>query len=383
MKCSGVYLATGEQVEISFSAVIEAVEPAPGKLENPPLLAPGFIDLQVNGFAGVDFNCADAPHEEIGRAIRALRAYGVSRFLPTVITGSFEDMAGALRNLATARERIPEGASIEGLHMEGPYISPEDGPRGAHPRRWVRPPDLEEFEQWQDAAGGLIHLVTLSPEWPEAPRFIEALVSRGIVASIGHTRATGEQIRAAVQAGATMSTHLGNAASRALPLRSNCIWDQLAEDRLAAAFIVDGIHLDTAFLKAALRAKGLDRSVLVTDSAAPAGCAPGRYRLGELDVVLTDDQRILLADQSRLAASALSMDRAIANLAKLAGLSLREAVAMATVNPARVARIAGRQGGLVPGDRADIVQFRFGVPAGSIIIERTFVGGRPCDTRFC
>ncbi len=383
MKCSGVNLGNGEQVEISFGTTIEAVEPAVGGIQDPPWLAPAWIDLQVNGFAGVDFNSADTPPEEIGRAIRALGAHGVARFLPTVITGPVESMAGALRNLAMARESIPEGKSIEGFHLEGPYISPEDGPRGAHPRGWVRPPDLEEFERWQDAAGGLIRLVTLSPEWPEAARFIETLVSRGIVASIGHTRATGEQIRAAVEAGAAMSTHLGNAASRVVPLRSNSIWDQLAEDRLAAAFIVDGVHLNTAFLKVALRAKGVDRSVLVTDSAAPAGCAPGRYRLGELEVVLTGDQRILLADHSGLAASALSMDRAIGNLVKLAGLSLREAVAMATVNPARVGRIAGRQGGLVPGDRADIVQFRFDELRKKITIEKTFVGGRPCDTRFC
>jgi N-acetylglucosamine-6-phosphate deacetylase len=292
-----------------------------------------------------------------------------------VITGSFEGMAGALRNLAAARRQIPEGDSIEGIHVEGPYISPEDGPRGAHPRPWVRPPDLEEFERWQDAASGLIRLVTVSPEWPQAPRFIEALAGRGIVVSVGHTGATGEQIRAAVQAGASLSTHLGNAASRAVPVRSNCIWDQLAEDRLAAAFIVDGVHLNPAFLRAALRAKGADRSALVTDSASPAGCVPGRYRLGELDVVLTEDQRILLADHSGLAASALSMDRAVGNLVKLAGLPLREAVAMATVNPARIARIAGRQGGLVPGDRADIVQFRWDEERKEIHVERTFAGG--------
>ena len=160
-----------------------------------------------------------------------------------------------------------------------------------------------------------------------------------------------------------MSTHLGNGAGDTLSRRANYIWEQLAEDRLAAGFIVDGVHLDTAFLKVALRAKGVDRSVLVTDAAAPAGCAPGRYRLGLLDVVLTEEQCIMLADRSRLAASALSMDRAIGNLVSLAGLSLREAVAMATVNPARVGRIAGRQRGLVAGRprRHRTISFRPGV----------------------
>jgi N-acetylglucosamine-6-phosphate deacetylase len=375
MKCSGLDPSRGEQVEISFGEAVEAVEPSPVRVEDPPLLAPGFIDLQVNGFAGADFNHPSTPYQEIGRAIRALRACGVTRFLATVITGPFESIAGAFRNLASARRSIPEGESMEGFHLEGPYISPEDGPRGAHPRPWVRPPDLEEFERWQDAAGGLIRVVTLSPEWPGAPRFIESLVSRGVVAAIGHTRATREQIRAAADAGASLSTHLGNAAGELAPLRPNWIWEQLAEDRLAASFIVDGVHLDTAFLKAALRAKGVERSVLVTDAAAPAGCAPGRYRIGELDVVLTGDRRILLADQSRLAASALSMDRAVGNLVELAGLSLREALRMATVNPARAGRIAGRQRGLEPGDRADIVQFRWDAARKEIRIEKTFVAG--------
>jgi len=376
MKCSGIVLGTGQLAQVTFGSVITAVEPVAGGLDDPPFVAPGWIDLQVNGYAGVDFNSPSTPHEEIGRAVRALRACGVARFFATVITGSFETMAGALGNLAAARESIAEGESIEGFHVEGPYISPEDGPRGAHPREWVRPPDLAEFDRFQEAARGLIRLVTLAPEWPGAPRFIEALVCRGMVVSIGHTQATSDEIRAAVDAGATMSTHLGNGAGEMLSRRTNYLWEQLAEDRLAAGFIVDGVHLDTAFLKVALRAKGVDRSVLVTDAAAPAGCAPGRYRLGSLDVVLTEEQSIMLADRSRLAASALSMDRAIGNLVSLAGLPLPEAIAMATVNPARAARIPGRQRGLVAGERADIVQFRFDPEAKTIKIEEVIVGGR-------
>ncbi len=376
MKCSGLLCGTDDLVEVSFDQTITSVVPAADDVADPPYLAPGWIDLQVNGFAGVDFNSPQTPHDEIARAIRALGASGVTRFLPTVITGSFENMAGALRNLTAARERIPEGEFIEGFHVEGPYISPEDGPRGAHPLRWVRPPDLAEFTRLQEAAAGLIRLVTLSPEWPAAPRFIEALASRGVVVSIGHTRATSEQIRAAVDAGATMSTHLGNAAGDLLPKRSNYILDQLAEDRLKASFIVDGVHLDEAFLRVALRAKGVERSIIVTDAVAPAGCAPGSYRFGGLDVVLTDDGRILLADRSRLAGSALSMDCAVANLMKLGGLSLGDAVTMATMNPARAARIPGRQRGLAPGDRADVVQFRFDLASQAIQIEKVFVAGR-------
>jgi len=376
MKCYGIHLATDEPVGVSFNSSIEWVEPLLGELVNPPLLTPGWVDLQVNGFAGVDYNDPSITPEQVGRSLSALHACGVTRILATIITGPHERMAGALRNLAQARRSLPTGESIEGFHVEGPWISPEDGPRGAHPRQWVRPPDLAEFERLQDAAQGLIRLVTVAPEWPGAPEFIEALTSRGVVVSIGHTAATSAQISAAVQAGATMSTHLGNAAHATLPRRSNYIWDQLAEDRLAAGFIVDGIHLEPAFLKVALRAKGVERSVLVTDAVAPAGCPPGRYRLGELEVELTADQRVRLAGQETLAGSALTMDRGIENLMQIAGLSLREAVTMANRNPARVARIAGRQRGLAPGDRADIVQLRFDPRQKKIRIEKTFLSGR-------
>jgi len=281
MKCSGLYAFTGAPVEVAFASTVAYTLPAEGLPDDAPYLAPGFIDLQVNGFAGVDYNDPALGPEDLARSIRALLSTGVTRLLPTVITGSPEDMRGALRRLAEARERLPEGAAIEGFHLEGPHISPEDGPRGAHPERWVRPPDVDEFHRMQEAARGLIRLVTLAPEWPEAPRFIEAVVKQGVVAAIGHTSATAEQIAAAVEAGASLSTHLGNGAHYVLPRHPNYIWDQLAEDRLTAGFIVDGIHLPAAFLKVALRAKGVERSVLVTDATSPAGCSPGRYRLGQ------------------------------------------------------------------------------------------------------
>ena len=245
-------------------------------------------------------------------------------------------MRGALENLARAKDTLPLGKAMDGFHVEGPHISPEDGPRGAHPRRWVRPPDLEEFRRWQDAARGNIRLVTLAPEWPEAPAYIEALVAQGVVISIGHTGADTRQLADAVSAGATMSTHLGNGAHSILRRHPNYIWEQLAEDRLTASFIVDGIHLPQSFLKAAVRAKGVSRSVLVTDASAPAGAKPGRYALGEQEVDLTADNRVVLAGQDKLAGSALRMDHAVQNVMRLVGLPLADAVTMATTNPARV-----------------------------------------------
>src|SRR5262249_35187096 len=275
----------GEPVTVIFDTVIRAVE----RCNDPEdvWLAPGFIDLQVNGFAGVDYNARATSHEEIARSLQAQFATGVARLYATVITGPPDAMAACLRNLADARETLPEGEAMEGFHVEGPHICADDGPRAATPAAWAGLPTSDGSRRWQEAARGRVRLVTLSPEWPEAPRYIERITAEGVVASIGHTQATPEQISDAVSAGATLSTHLGNGAHQMLRRHPNYIWDQLAEDRLMADFIVDGIHIGAAFLKTALRAKGIERSVLVTDASTPAGATPGRYALGEQAVDLT------------------------------------------------------------------------------------------------
>ena len=244
------------------------------------------------------------------------------------------------------RERVPHGAAIDGFHVEGPHISPEDGPARRASAAVGPPARFREFRRWQDAARGRVRIVTLSPEWPEAPRYIEQVAGVGVVVSIGHTQANTAQLADAVSAGATLSTHLGNGSHTMLRRHPNYIWDQMADDRLTAGLIVDGIHLDASFLRVALRAKGLERSVLVTDASSPAGAAPGRYRLGEQDVDHTADGRVVLAGTDRLAGSALTMNRGIENLMRLAGLTLDEAVRLATVNPARAGRVT-----VDPGDR--------------------------------
>jgi N-acetylglucosamine-6-phosphate deacetylase len=376
MKRSGLDPASGEFVEITFDSVINAVDPLVDPQPANLYIAPAWIDLQVNGYAAVDYNSPVTPHEEIARSIAVLHSTGTARFYPTVITGSPENMEGSLRNLARAKASLADGASMEGFHVEGPHICPDDGPRGAHPKSAVRPPNVEEFHRLQDAADGNIRLVTLSPEYPEAPHYIEALVNESVVVSIGHTKATSEQIQAAVTAGATMSTHIGNGAHSVLQRHPNYIWDQLAEDRLAAGFIADGIHIGAAFLKVALRAKGATRAVLVTDASMPALAAPGVYKLGEVDVELTTDGRVVLLGQSRLAGSALRMDAGVSNVMRMAGASLTEAISMATRNPARVGRIAGRQRGLATGDRADLVLFEFDQKTKEIKVLETIVSGR-------
>jgi N-acetylglucosamine-6-phosphate deacetylase len=376
MICSGINAATGEPIAVECTETIRSVradETAPKDV----FLAAGFVDLQVNGFAGVDFNSpaqtAEQNVAEIGRAIDAILATGVTRCLPTVITGPPDQMLASLKNLRRAQTALPRGRAIAGFHVEGPHIDAADGPRGAHLAECVRPPDPDEFQRWQDATDGNIRLVTLSPHWPGAPQYIAALVRSGVAASIGHTGANAAQIAAAVDAGATLSTHLGNAAPRLLPKIQNCLWDQLADDRLSASFIADGLHLGEAFFRAALRAKGPERTVLVTDAAAPAGATPGRYRLGELDVELTQDGRVLLAGTEKLAGSALRMPQAITNAVRIGGLSLADAVRAATVNPARLIHLKSRAGfGLRDGDRGDIVVFRM---TETIEIDAVYLDG--------
>jgi N-acetylglucosamine-6-phosphate deacetylase len=358
MICSGVNPATGRKTEVEFGEVIQSAREIETGVEPGLYLSPGFVDLQINGFDGVDFNSPEASVDDLIRAVDAILRTGVTRCLPTIITGPPASMLACLRNIVEARRRMPHPAALAGFHMEGPHIDAADGPRGAHPAAWVRPPDFEEFQRWQEAAEGTIRIVTLSPHWPEAPRYIERLRAAGVVAAIGHTAASSAQIADAVDAGATLSTHLGNAAPRLLPKHPNCLWDQIAEDRLSASFIVDGFHLDGAFLRTALRAKGVERSLLVTDAAAPAGASPGDYRLGEMDVELTADERVVLRGQTRLAGSALRMNRAIGNVIRCGGLSLADALTTATLNPARLIQLPDRMQGLKAGEKGDVVVFR-------------------------
>lgn len=376
MKCSGIDANRGAAVEITGSGVLQSVEEFVRTPEGLNYVAPGFIDIQVNGFAGVDYCSPTASLEEIGRSLDLIFSTGTTRIFPTMITGGREEMLGAIRNLAKAKRTLKYGRALEGFHIEGPHISPHDGARGAHPLRQVRPPDTEEFDRWQDAAEGNVRLVTVSPEWPEAPKYIEHVVCTGVVVSIGHLDADAAQIDAAVRAGATLSTHLGNGAHGMLPRHPNYLWHQMADDRLAASFIVDGIHLDKSFLTVALRSKGLERAILITDAVMPALCAPGPYMLGEVEVQLHPEGKVTLReDTNRLAGSALRMDQGVGNLMRMCGLTLSEALTLATRNPARVGRVPLRQRGLQPGERADVVEFSYDKKAKSIQVLKTWLDG--------
>jgi N-acetylglucosamine-6-phosphate deacetylase len=290
---------------------------------------PGLFDLQVNGFAGVDFNSREVTADGVSQALERMRSTGVTRCLPTLITSSFDDFAASARVLMSV-----DDTAIAGLHMEGPYISPADGARGAHPREHVRPASIEDFERRQEACHGRIRLVTLAPEVAGAIELIEHLVHSCVRVAIGHTAADPPDIAAAIGAGATLATHLGNGCAQMLPRHPNPIWELLAADEVLISLIVDGHHLPGSTVKAMVRANGEARTILVTDAIAAAGCAPGRFALGGVECELREDGRVGLPGSPYLAGSALTLDRAIANTVRFAGVSIGRAVNMASTIPA-------------------------------------------------
>jgi len=296
---------------------------------------PGLVDLQVNGFAGVDFGDPRLTAAAVARAVEAIGKTGVTRFLPTLVSSPLEVFTACARTLLSGGH-----AAIAGLHMEGPYISPEDGFRGAHARAFVRDAEIDDFRRRQDAAGGRIRLLTLAPEVLGALALVEHAVAAGVRVAIGHTAATGVQIADAVRAGATLSTHLGNGCPALLPRHPNVIWEQLGEDRLLASFIVDGHHLPPATVRAMVRAKTPQRTLLVTDAMAAAGMPPGRYTLGGQEVEKDASGRVAAPGATNLAGSALSLDVAIGNAVRYTGLELQEVVAMASARPAAYLGIA-------------------------------------------
>lgn len=338
-------------------------------------VAPAFIDIQVNGFAGYDVNGEDVTPNHVAHMVRKLWETGVAMVCPTVVTGSRERMLRSLRAIAAACEDREVESAIPMIHVEGPFISPEDGPRGAHPREHVRPPDWNEFQRMQDAAEGRIGMVTLAPELPGAIEFIERLSSEGIVPALGHTGASADDIAKAVRAGARISTHLGNGAHATLPRHPNYLWEQLACDELWASLIVDGHHLPPSVVKCMVRAKGLERCVLTSDAIAVAGLPPGRYRLSGREVEVSETYRVGLPGTPFLMGSALELRRGVENVMRFAGVSLADAVDMASLNPARLLGITCQTGSIEVGQRANLILFDWDESQCAVRIITTFTNG--------
>lgn len=306
-----------------------------------------------------------------------LRAYGVTMFCPTVTTQSQESICKSMTAIRQACEKSQSVAhACPMVHLEGPYISPEDGPRGAHPLDYVRPPNQEEFKAFQEASGGRIGMVTLAPEAEGAIPFIEQLNGQGIIPAIGHANATRDDIQSAVEAGARISTHLGNGSHAKVDRLRNYIWEQLANDALYASLIADGHHLPPAVLKCMIRGKGLERSILTTDAIGLAGKPSGIYQDWEVAAVeLTEDGAARLAGTPYLAGAVMPMTRLIENTVRFAGVSLLDAVNLATVNPARLLGLDQSVGSVEVGKEANLVVFNWDSAAGEIEVINTIARG--------
>ncbi|MGH7155162.1 MAG: N-acetylglucosamine-6-phosphate deacetylase [Acetobacteraceae bacterium] len=294
----------------------------------------GLFDLQVNGYCGVDFNDATITAEAMDHALAAMLRAGVTHCLPTIITAPamlLAERLGALdRAVAGARLRW----MVPGYHLEGPFLCPEDGYAGCHPADAMVAPDPALVEQLEKPLHRPLLLITLAPERPGAAALIRWARAGGKVVALGHTAATGADVALAAEAGATLSTHLGNGLKQTLPKFDNPLIAQLAEDRLSASFIADGIHLPPVALKVMLRAKGLDRGILVTDATAAAAAPAGQYTLAGMAIERTDDGAVRLPGRHTLAGSALTLDQAVRNIVTWGLASAEQAVRLAGANPA-------------------------------------------------
>ncbi|MBX3427859.1 MAG: N-acetylglucosamine-6-phosphate deacetylase [Pirellulales bacterium] len=295
----------------------------------------GFFDLQVNGYAGVDFNADDLSAEDFDAACRRLAADGVGSCLATVITDSLDAMTRRIGALARLREGSSMGRQVvAGIHVEGPFISPLTGYVGAHPAAAVRPADPATAERLIEAGQGQVRLVTLAPEHDAGAATTRYLCDHGVTVSAGHCNPTLDELRRAIDAGLSMFTHLGNGCPRLLDRHDNVVQRALAcVDDLWLCFIADGVHVPYVALRNYLRIAGRERAIVVTDAISAAGMGPGRYRLGGQEVVVDERLATWSADGSHLMGSAMTMPAAIANLRRELGLSEADARRLTCENP--------------------------------------------------
>lgn len=364
------------RVEISEGKIINVTRiPELTDKNSKVYVAPGLIDNQVNGYGGVSFvdMGGELTLEGIKKATSALWKDGVTTYLPTLTTNDKKIYLKNLSLLARAKEDPAIRGSIPGFHMEGPYISPEDGYRGAHPLNYVRNPDWNEFSELYQASEKNILQVTVAPEVEGAMDFISRLRELGIVVAIGHHNASAEQIKEAADRGAQTATHLGNGMANNINRHNNPLWPQLSDDRLMISMIADGFHLRPEQLRVFYKAKGLENTIITSDVSALGGMPPGKY----LNVVgdtleVTVDGAIRYPAQNNLAGSASSISKGVGNLMKVTGCSLNEAVQMASGNPARLNKLTDR-GAIVPGMRADLILFT--MENFEMDIKKTIVAG--------
>jgi N-acetylglucosamine-6-phosphate deacetylase len=370
---SGVDPFTGVGRTINVAAgVIQSDEPC--MAEGLPVFSPGLVDLQVNGYDGHDLNDGELSAGKVEALSEALCRVGVAAYLPTLITANEANICQRLYAIQEAAKKLPYSRQmIAGVHIEGPSISSKDGPRGAHPREHIRSPSIEEFESWQEAAAGLVAMITIAPELDGAIDYLREIAKRGVIVALGHSDASEEDIYQAADAGARLSTHLGNGLAATLPRHPNAVWAQLAEDRLSASLILDGHHLPISTAQVMIRAKGSERVVLVSDSVKFAGMAPGRYTspIGG-DVEVSGNGRVSISGTQFLAGSGFSLLKIVSNFSILTGLPFSVAVTMATKNPAQ---FLNRSVDLKPGKRADFILFDLNYDTGTAQPRNIIFGG--------
>lgn len=298
------------------------------------MLSAGLFDLQVNGYAGVDFNDADITADAMDHALEAMRRSGVTLCLPTIITASRDNLSARFAALDTAVSRSTLGPRmVPGYHLEGPFLNDAPGYRGCHPAEAMGDPHADLVFDLEKDLERPILLVTLAPERAGGIETVGTLTRAGKCIAIGHSAAGGAPIAAAVDAGLSLSTHLGNGLPKLLPKLDNTLLAQLAEPRLAACLIADGIHIPRDALAGLVRLKGSEKCILVSDAVVAAGAEPGRYSFAGMDIELGTDGGVREPGLSHLAGSALSLDTAVRNMASWGIVPPRTAIAMAADHP--------------------------------------------------
>ncbi len=374
-RIEGYLFSDKSKVAIEFeNGVIQKIEKI-SSFENGEgsFIAPALFDNQINGYIGIEFSKPDLSTNDMLSVVHGLQKKGVATFLPTVITASRQSLVKSFTNLAKARLNPEVAVSVPGFHLEGPYISPEAGYRGAHSLKDIRLPDWDEFQKLNEIADGKIMQITLAPEVDGAIEFIKNCVKNGVVVSLGHHNANAEQIQRATDAGAKTVTHLGNGCANTINRFNNPLWMQLAEDRLMSSFIVDGFHLLPELVKVFYKAKGCERIILTSDMTMLAGMPPGNYVWDGKEVVLTPEGIIRLPKENVFAGASLPLVVGVGNMMQFSGCGLKEAINMATKNPAVLYNFADR-GVLEAGKRADIILFD--LEDSKLNIVKTIVSGK-------
>ena len=301
-------------------------------------MEPLWVDLQINGYGGIDFNAGGLTVEKVKAVTQRLAADGTAVYLPTFVTGDPEMVLANLRIVADARPRDAECRErIAGVHLEGPFISPELGAVGTHPVEWVRKPDLALFDRYMDAADGAVKLVTVAAEIEGMPAFVKAVSEKGIAVSLGHQlAATPAEIEPCVAAGAKAFTHLGNGIPNMIDRHNNIIMTALAEDRASVMFIPDGHHLPDPMLKVFFRAVSLDRLIAVSDAQYPAGMPPGEYEVCGAHARLEPDGLLWNPSRNCLVGATAPMAKMMRIMEERVGLTPRELLAIGHDNPLRL-----------------------------------------------